>query len=60
MKKSFYLIENYFRSKRDIHKIRMNEIETDEIKKNEENETNIWQTVVEKKDQPPPQKRTFM
>jgi len=49
MKKSFYLIENYFRSKRDIYKIRSNEIETDEIKKNEENETDIWQTVVEKK-----------
>jgi hypothetical protein len=63
MKSSFYLIENLFRSKRDIYKIRMNEIDNNEIKNNEQNETDIWQTVVEKKDQQrptPPQKRTFM
>jgi len=73
MKNSFYLIEHFFRSKRDIRKIRMNEIENDETRNTEEKkeqnrikeETDIWETVIEKKDQlntnqQPSQRRTFM
>ena len=66
MKDSFYLIEDLFRSKRDIHKIKQIEIENDETTKTEQNpkqeETDIWETVVERKDQqtPPTKRRTFM
>jgi hypothetical protein len=66
MKNSFYLIEDLFRSKRDIHKIKKIEIENDETTNTEQNskqeEADIWQTVVERKDQktPPTKRRTFM
>ncbi|UJR14264.1 hypothetical protein I4U23_001255 [Adineta vaga] len=62
-KYNFYLIENYFRSKRDINRLKNKNIEQD-TKTNEnekyqsEEESNIWQTVVEKKDQPQ-RSRTF-
>lgn len=59
MKNSYYLIENLFRSRRDIQKIRMTEIKDDETKTQdihkEQEETDIWETVIEKKDQ----RRTF-
>ncbi len=67
MKNSFYLIERLFRSKRDIQRIRGNEIQYQETMKEQnrtQEETDIWQTVVEKKDSnqptPPPSRRTFM
>jgi hypothetical protein len=69
MKESFYLIENFFRSKQDIRRIRIKDVEKDETDKAEtqkqEEETDIWETVVEKKDQlnanqRTSQKRTFM
>jgi hypothetical protein len=69
MKESFYLIENFFRSKQDIRRVRIKDIEKDETDKAEtqkqEEETDIWETVVEKKDQlnanqRTSQKRTFM
>ncbi|CAF3816416.1 unnamed protein product [Rotaria sordida] len=69
-KKSFYLVESLFRSKRDIQRIKMNDIKNDETINNEkknpiQEETDIWQTVVEKKDQydskqKPLKRRTFM
>jgi hypothetical protein len=61
MKSSFYLIENLFRSKRDIRRIRMENIENDETKKEQnqtQDETDIWETVVEQKDQRSSQRRT--
>ncbi|CAF1383015.1 unnamed protein product [Rotaria magnacalcarata] len=73
MKKKFYLIETLFRSRRDIYRIKMNNIKDDErvnnMKDREQNstqeETDIWETVVEKKDQyfdkqKSSQRRTFM
>ncbi len=70
MKNSFYLIENYFRSKRDINTIRMKTNESDKTINNEKNpieeeDTGIWETVVERKDQYnsnqlPKQRRTSM
>jgi len=69
MKNSFYLIENFFRTRRDIQKIRMEEIKDDQTKTSninkEQEETNIWETVLEKKDrinlnQRSTQKRNFM
>jgi hypothetical protein len=69
MKNSFYLIENFFRSRRDIRKIKRDEIENDETINTENNqtqeETDIWKTVVERNDrlnsnQQPPRRRTFM
>ncbi|CAF3462689.1 unnamed protein product [Rotaria sp. Silwood1] len=70
MKKSFYLIETLFRSKRDIQKLKMKDDETINNVNNKEqystqDETDIWETVMEKKDQydnkqKSSQKRTFM
>lgn len=73
MKKSFYLIEEYFRSRRDVHRMRRKDIRVDEAINNEkekeqqqtQEESDIWQTVVDKKDQyddkrKPSQKRNFM
>ena len=73
MKKSFYFIETLFRSRRDIYRIKMNNIKDDEtvnnMKNKEQNstqeETDIWETVVEKKDQyydkqKQSQRRTFL
>lgn len=69
MKNSFYLVENFFRSRRDIQRVRMNEIKDEEMKTSdinkEQEETDIWETVVEKKDQINPnqqatQRRKFM
>mgnify|MGYP006892778970 CR=1 FL=1 len=55
LKNSFYLIEQYFRSRRDIQRLRFNDIENDEVKipeeKTKQGEADIWQTVVDKKDQ---------
>jgi hypothetical protein len=63
MKNSFYLIEHFFRSNRDIRRIRMKDIENDQTDKMEnqtKEEADIWETVVEKKDQLNQKKRTFM
>jgi hypothetical protein len=61
MKNSFYLVEMYFRSNRDIRRIRMKDIETDETdNQTKEKEEDIWETVIEKKDQTSTKKRTFM
>ena len=69
VKKNFYLIETYFRSQRDIYRVRTNEDDTQESAdrgKNEEStqgpaETDIWETVVEQKDQQaPPSRRNSM
>lgn len=66
MKHSFFLIENYFRSRRDINTIKMKEIDNDKPVDNEktqtqEEETGIWETVVERQDQQGSnqQRRTF-
>ncbi|CAF1588598.1 unnamed protein product [Adineta ricciae] len=63
----FYFIEHYFRSKRDVNRLRCKDIEQDSTtdendKYKDEEDSHIWQTVVEKKDQPyqerPRQQRT--
>ena len=58
MKHSFYLIEDLFRSKRDILRIRKTEIKDDQtinINSNStKEESDIWETVVEQKDQQKP------
>jgi hypothetical protein len=69
-KKSFYLIESLFRSRRDIHRIRTKDTETINVDKDkeqdrtQEEESDIWETVVERKDEinnnSPPPRRTFM
>ncbi|CAF2646204.1 unnamed protein product [Rotaria sp. Silwood2] len=56
-RKSFYLIETLFRSKPDIQRIKIKDIKDNETINNEKNkeqyptqeETDIWETVVEKK-----------
>ena len=66
VKKNFYLIESYFRSRLDILRLRSNQDdntrESVENDKNEDSkETDIWETVVEKKDQQaPPSRRNSM
>jgi hypothetical protein len=66
VKKSFYLIESYFRSKRDIYRIRTNQDDdthepVNDEKNEESKEPDIWETVVEKKDQQaPPSRRNSM
>jgi hypothetical protein len=55
-KKSFYCIEFYFRSKRDIYRIRTHDGQTDNtdhvVKSNQVmEETDIWETVMDKKEQ---------
>ncbi|CAF0713900.1 unnamed protein product [Adineta steineri] len=72
LKNNFYLIENYFRSKNDIHRIKTKDSQAEKTMNNEkeqtqEDESDMWQTVVERKDQPnnnntqrSRQKKTFM
>ena len=67
MRQHFYFIESYFRSKRDVHRLRYKDIEQDSTtnendKYKAEEDSDIWQTIIEKKDQPyqerPRQQRT--
>ena len=61
LKLSFYLIEQFFRSSKDIQLIRTKQIEPDEIKEEPiqtQDEADIWQTVMEKKDQPNDKQRS--
>ena len=56
MKPTFYLAEKFFRSRRDVRQIRTKQIDVDDEQnqiKNEptEQESDIWQTVMENKDQ---------
>lgn len=55
MKPSFYLVEKFFRSRRDIRQIRTKQIEEDNNEKIKDEptqeESDIWQTVMENKDQ---------
>jgi hypothetical protein len=65
-RRSFYLIENYFRSRGDVRQFKSKKSE--ETKTNNEDnqqqqqqqqeESDIWETVVERKDQPNPQQRS--
>lgn len=62
LRQSFYLIENYFRSKRDLNRMKLKTSEHDattneDDKSQEEQDGGIWETVVEQKDKPNPQQR---
>lgn len=64
LKPSFYLIEKFFRSQRDIRLMRTKKIESDTIKEEEEEKLNqkqdegdMWQTVMDK--QQSSQRKTF-